>query len=134
MGAPCKDIKAYSPLHILISTDEAPMKLIEILVRNGAPLNVQNDTGNTPLHLAVFWGHFDVVKLLVEEGAKMDLRNDKGRIPLDIAGLYGHRDIAEYIAQKSGKPLPKMKDRQRKTTAMNAPLEPPNPDRIDKKN
>lgn len=130
LSSPCKDIQGYTPLHILISTEEPPSKLIDLLVRNGAPLNSLNVTGSTPLHLAAFWGHYSVVTLLVEEGAKMDLKNDKGRTALDVAALYGHKKIAEYLSQKSNKPMPTIKTKERKTLTMYAPAEPPTPDKI----
>jgi ankyrin repeat protein len=114
----------------LISTEDVPAKLIDLLVKNGAPLNNQNNSGSTPLHLAAFWGHFSVVKLLVEEGAKLDIKNEKGRTALDVSALYGHKQIAEYLSQKSNKPMPKIKGKERKTLTMYAPAEPPNPDKI----
>jgi len=129
LSPPCEEIKGYTPLHILLSTEDAPHKLIELLVKNGAQLNAINSSGGTPLHLAVFWGHFDIVKMLVEEGSRLDIRNDKGRNPLDMAGLYGHQKIAEYISEKSGQPMPKMKDKERKTSVMKSPSAPPTPDR-----
>ncbi len=35
LSAPCKDIKGYSPLSILISTEEPPFQLIDLLVKKG---------------------------------------------------------------------------------------------------
>lgn len=86
LSAQCKEINNYTPLHILLSTDVNPMKLIEILVKSGAKLNIKSDSGMTPLHLAAFWGHEEAVKLLVEEGADTEIQNDKGRTALDISG------------------------------------------------
>jgi ankyrin repeat protein len=114
----------------LISTDEAPIKLVELLVKKGAQLNTQNDTGGTALHLATFWGHFDLVKLLVNEGARMDVKNDKGRTPLDLAGNFGHKTIAKFLSEKSGQPMPEMKSKERKTKQMEPPGEPPTPDKF----
>lgn len=127
LSYPCKDIKGYTPLHILIATDDPPMKLIELLVRKGARINATAENGGTPLHLAAFWGHFDVVKVLVEEGASMDVKNDKGRTPLDLSALYGYRKMAEYLADKSGKPMPDLKNKEKVLHDMQAPNEPPKP-------
>lgn len=128
LSGPCKDIKGYTALHILISSETAPLKLIDLLVKKGSRLNVQNDNGATPLHLAVFWSHYDVVELLVNAGANMEIKNDKGRTPLDLAGFYGHKKIAEFLSKKSGKPMPEMKSKARKTRTMDTPDAPPQPE------
>lgn len=127
LDSPCKEIRGYSPLHILISTDKAPEELIQLLVQKGANLNVQNDTGGTPLHLAVFWGHLNVVKTIVTAGARLDIKNSNGRTPLDLAATYGHKKIAEFLSEKMGVKMPELKAKQRKTLDMAAPVEPPKP-------
>jgi ankyrin repeat protein len=129
LSAQCKVLKNYSPLHILISTDKPPVDLVELLIKKKAPLDIQHESGGTPLHLAAFWGHLDVTKVLLNAGAKMDIKNEKGRTALDIAALYGHREVAETIAKKSGQPVPKLKEKKKKTTSMKAPVEPPNPEK-----
>jgi ankyrin repeat protein len=77
----------------------------------------------------VFWNHLEVVKFLVESGASLDAKNDKGRTPLEHAAAYGFKKIAEYLAEKSGKPLPPMKSKQRKTKEMGFIEGPPTPDK-----
>ena len=44
---------------------------------NGADVNALDATNASPLHLAAFQGHVDVVKLLVQNGAKVnaEMRN-----------------------------------------------------------
>jgi ankyrin repeat protein len=97
-----------------------------MLINGGAKLNAQNDNGKSPLHLAAFWGHYDVIKLLVEAGASLDLKTEKGRTGLDISALYGHQQIAEYLSKKSGKPIPESKkSKSRKTSEMQAPSDSP---------
>ena len=129
LSAQCRDIKNYSPLHILISTDKPPLELVELLIKKRAPLDIQHESGGTPLHLAAFWGHEAVTKVLLEAGAKTEIKNDKGRTALDVAALYGHKGVAEMIAKKSGQPVPKLKEKKKKTTSMKAPVEPPNPEK-----
>ena len=74
----CEEIKNYAPLHILISSEEPPLGLIQYLVEAGANVDVKNSNGKTPLHLACFWGHLGTVKYLVEKGANMTTTTDKG--------------------------------------------------------
>lgn len=61
------DIRNYTPLHILISTEKPPFHLVDYLVKKGAKLNATDDNKETPLHLAAFWGHYDICELLVSE-------------------------------------------------------------------
>ncbi|XP_077997826.1 uncharacterized protein LOC144450940 [Glandiceps talaboti] len=42
-------------------------------------------SGNTPLHVAAWFGHTDVVHLLISYEAKLTVKNKYGRIPLDTA-------------------------------------------------
>ncbi len=44
--------------------------MAEVLIAKGADVNAATDNGVTPLQLATFWGHDDMVKLLEERGAK----------------------------------------------------------------
>lgn len=121
LTVPCKEIKSYSPLHILVSTDEPPLDIIEVLIKFKAPLNAQHEGGSTPLHLVAFWGCAPAAKLLVEAGARMDVKNAKGRTALEVAALYGNKQVAEYLAQKSGQEMPKLKEKQKKVTMMKSP-------------
>ena len=41
LSSPCNPIRDYSPLHILISAQNPPMNLIELLIKKGAPLEIK---------------------------------------------------------------------------------------------
>ena len=41
--------------------------------------------GDTPLHVAVSWGHEKMVNLLVDRGGSLLLKNKSKRTPLDLA-------------------------------------------------
>ena len=71
-----------------------------------------------------------MAKMLVEAGAKLDAKNTKGHTPLDVAAQYGNRVVAEYLSEKSGLPIPKMKEKKKKTTKMMSPIEPPKPENL----
>ena len=60
-------------------------RLAEKLIEGGANVNVQNNEGDTPLHIAVMEGLLDIVKKLIAEGANVNAQNSAGDTPLHIA-------------------------------------------------
>jgi hypothetical protein len=63
-------------------------KIMEELVRRGAPLNEKNKNGHTPLDLAMHWGHFDLGQQLQHYGGKHTCEKER-----DIA--ISQRDLAQ---------------------------------------
>lgn len=56
--------------------------MCSILLRNGSEINLQNDSGQTPLHLACEHAREEVIYLLLYNGADVLIHCDKGLIPL----------------------------------------------------
>lgn len=52
--------------------------MVTLLLKRGATVNSQNDMKDTPLHLAAWRDHLDVVKLLLEAGADKTATNAVG--------------------------------------------------------
>jgi len=126
----------YTALHMCISHKKPELFIIRFLLDKGADINrpVQS-TGQTPLHLAVFWNHFDIVQELVQRKAKLDLKNSKGRTPLQLAARFGYASIAEYLAKALKVPMPKLGHRERtEGGVVETPEAPPSPDDLDKLN
>ena len=54
--------------------------------------------GNTPIHIAAFYGEAAVVRLLVEEfGCNVDAKNEQGMMPLHAASEGGHSEIVRIL-------------------------------------
>jgi ankyrin repeat protein len=56
-----------------------------MLIEHGADARAQNRDGETPLHLALYWGQVDVARLLIEHGADRTAQNYDGETPLHLA-------------------------------------------------
>lgn len=68
---------------------------VQLLLENGADVNIKSRDGGTPLHDAAFFGRTDVVKLLLENGANLEARNDDGATPVDA--LYVDWETTAFI-------------------------------------
>jgi hypothetical protein len=59
--------------------------VMELLLADGAAVNVKDNRGWTPLHYAAFWGHDDLVELLLFYGADPDAIDNDGATPFYYA-------------------------------------------------
>lgn len=66
-------------------------KLLDMYLKKGANVNIQDKYGNTPLHDAVRSRSADVVEWLLNNGAKTDIPNKKGLKAFDLP--QANRDI-----------------------------------------
>jgi ankyrin repeat protein len=78
----------YTPLYGAISygVGKGGIGVVEVLVKNGANINVKNDRdGETPLHKAISRGDIAVVKLLLAHGADVNAVSKYGVTSLNFA-------------------------------------------------
>jgi ankyrin repeat protein len=65
---------------------------------------LRNNEKNTPLHLAVKEGHFDMVELLIDKIPELKnqrtLHGADWRTPLHHAAAIGHMDLIELLVTK----------------------------------
>ena len=64
-------------------------EVVELLLARKADIEMQNDDGDTALHVACLNGHTDVVQALLEKGAPV-VTSAYGGTLLHIACRYGH--------------------------------------------
>lgn len=64
-------------------------------------INVQDQDGNTPLHIACQHNHHECVKLLLQQqNIDVNLKNDEGHTPLSIACQQWSNQSAQYLLQR----------------------------------
>ena len=66
------------PADIHKLTETGKIDSVKIVIgKNPDLVNSENKNGNTPLHIAAYNGHLDVVIYLLKSGAKLDCKNKK---------------------------------------------------------
>ncbi|XP_039985315.1 cyclin-dependent kinase 4 inhibitor C [Xiphias gladius] len=70
---------------------------VSVLMRHGANVNLADERGNLPLHLAAGEGHLRVVHLLIGRTANPRTSNGQGYTAGQLARLRRRMDTAIYI-------------------------------------
>ncbi len=84
-----------TPLHI--AARKGALDDVEVLLQNGAAIDIAGDLGNTPLHYAAMSGKTEAVNKLLACGANPRLANEFGQTALEVADLGGHDKVAEVL-------------------------------------
>ena len=78
-----RDYKGWTPLHWAVAKnfncDECDYELMVLLAPEEQDMNLQDDHGNTALHIAVQRGSAELIERLVKKGADPFVQNKKGR-------------------------------------------------------
>lgn len=89
---------------IIAAAKQHNPQVLKLLVEAGAPLNVRDRDGKTPLHVAVTRGNVDHVQTLVQKGAIVTIPCHEGRTALERAEEsydYAYK-MLENAAQSEG--------------------------------
>eukprot|EP00178_Gracilaria_changii_P005447 TRINITY_DN1897_c0_g1_i1.p1 TRINITY_DN1897_c0_g1~~TRINITY_DN1897_c0_g1_i1.p1 ORF type:complete len:1019 (-),score=148.56 TRINITY_DN1897_c0_g1_i1:8974-12030(-) len=85
-----------TPLHIAAGREQGRVSM-QLLMANGADLEVLDNEGDTPLHNACYKGLYQNVRLLLRRGAKSSPANDKQLTPLHLAAETGSEETVEAL-------------------------------------
>ncbi|XP_042326683.1 ankyrin repeat domain-containing protein 53 isoform X2 [Sceloporus undulatus] len=93
-------VTGWRPIHLVISKENGAMGLecLKFLISRGAKVNVQNQSGVTPLHKAASEGSEKCVQVLIDAGADVHAKDIEGQKPIDLSRTWGHRACAKYLA------------------------------------
>ncbi|XP_030583975.1 cyclin-dependent kinase 4 inhibitor C [Archocentrus centrarchus] len=70
---------------------------VSILIKGGADVNIADNKGNLPLHLAAGEGHLEVAKLLIGFTEKPKKTNNEGVTAEQLARDHGKTVVAAFI-------------------------------------
>ena len=93
------DLYGKTALHWACEVNNS--KATELLLKNGANKDSQNEREETPLFLAAKEGSKDCVHLLLGHFANRELSDYMDRLPRDIAAQKMHSDIVELLETTS---------------------------------
>ena len=88
-----------SPLHAAISGRQ-PLETVKLLISREAPTNKPDLSNVSPLYLAVFTGHPEVVQALLDAGAKPEIDNYSDEPLLHVCAERGFVQIAQALLKK----------------------------------
>ncbi len=67
---------------------------------NGANVNIQDENGLSPMHLAASNGNIEMVNSLLKKGADINIKDNQDRSPMHFAALNGKTDMVQFLADK----------------------------------
>lgn len=78
-----------------------PQQTFSRVCADGLGVNVSNQDGFTPLHMAALHGHGELASLLLKHGASASAKNAKLAAPLHLACQKGHCQVTLPSAPSS---------------------------------
>ncbi len=81
-------------------------QLAQVLHRNGSSVEPRDNSENTPLYSAAFYGDLEMVQVLLEYGVDINAQNRYGRTPLSFASLDDRDDprVARLLVERGADP------------------------------
>eukprot|EP01060_Flectonema_neradi_P003549 TRINITY_DN12299_c0_g2_i3.p1 TRINITY_DN12299_c0_g2~~TRINITY_DN12299_c0_g2_i3.p1 ORF type:complete len:585 (+),score=100.21 TRINITY_DN12299_c0_g2_i3:117-1871(+) len=102
-----RDSDPYAERLCLAAEDGSLEAMSKLLEKRSHP-NVEDCTGERPLHIAVREGHIRLVRLLLERGADGESRNQDGLTPLQVAetldNAFKRKEITTILGKCCGSP------------------------------
>ena len=90
-----------SPRLVKVAAQNGQLAALGLLARLGFDFNVQDESGKTPLMLAVAFRLIEAVKTLLSFGARVDISDKHGNTALGTALQTGDKNIIAIIKQFS---------------------------------
>jgi ankyrin repeat protein len=89
----------FTPLHVALCAEkDVPMEkrvgIIDMLIKAGSTINMQNEKGQTPLHIAVYMENdVGIIQMLIDAGSDLNACNGNFETPLHMAVESGNVEI-----------------------------------------
>jgi ankyrin repeat protein len=96
------DDAGHAGLHIAAINGNA--KIVAILIKGGAQIDIKDPLGDTPLFYAADRDQPDICKMLLDARASIDSQNRSGVTPLMTAARRGNTDVVRLLLARGASP------------------------------
>ncbi|XP_036623201.1 ankyrin repeat domain-containing protein 6 isoform X1 [Trichosurus vulpecula] len=96
-----------TPLHLAANKGHLPV--VQILLKAGCDLDVQDDGDQTALHRATVVGNTEVIAALIQEGCALDRQDKDGNTALHEASWHGFSQSAKLLVKAGANVLARNK-------------------------
>eukprot|EP00904_Undaria_pinnatifida_P005573 jgi/Undpi1/2145/HiC_scaffold_12.g05531.m1 len=107
-GGDCsvRDSIGDTPLMVAVESELTPTVAEMLVKQGGADVNEASETtGETPLHVAAYYGFTPLLKALIEDcDANLETRNRKGETPLNLACFWGNMEAVDFLLAAGADP------------------------------
>ncbi|XP_044768101.1 death-associated protein kinase 1-like, partial [Neomonachus schauinslandi] len=84
---------------LLIAAGCGNIQILQLLIKRGSRIEVQDKSGETALHVAARYGHADVVQLLCSFGSNPNFQDKEEETPLHCAAWHGYYSVAKALCE-----------------------------------
>jgi len=95
----CSSRNALNAAPIQSAASAGHVKIVMLLLNNGADPNVRNRDGCTPLHVAAQNGDMQMLRSLLFNGGDLTIRAKDGKMPVDLAMEAGNADAVKLLKE-----------------------------------
>ncbi|NXQ17836.1 ANKR6 protein, partial [Peucedramus taeniatus] len=96
-----------TPLHL--AAYKGHLHVVQVLLKAGCDLDIQDDSDQTALHRAAVVGNTDVIATLIQEGCALDRQDKDGNTALHEACWHGFSQSAKVLVKAGANVLAKNK-------------------------
>lgn len=96
-----------TPLHL--AANKGHLSVVQILLKAGCDLDVQDDGDQTALHRASVVGNTEIIAALIQEGCALDRQDKDGNTALHEASWHGFSQSAKLLVKAGANVLAKNK-------------------------
>ncbi|XP_063769832.1 death-associated protein kinase 1 [Pseudophryne corroboree] len=89
---------------LLIAAGCGNIQMLELLIRRGAHIDVQDKAGSNALYWASRHGHVETLKFLHQNKCPLDVKDKSGETALHVAARYGHVEVIQYLCSIGSHP------------------------------
>lgn len=88
---------------LIDACEKGDRNLVELLIKNEADVNHEDEDKWTPNFFASQNGHKEIVEILIKNGADVNHEDENKWTPIFFASLNGHKEIVELLIKNGAR-------------------------------